>query len=134
MCEQCEKLQAQVTLLLDNNIRLNRDIQDLQRAKTPKLLANAKLYAANNTVLNFAYHMQSQTLLHVTSILVLVTSPGVLQIAERTIPVNGLTVLSFGWLGMVIRPEDLITLTQTSAGNMGLEFLGEELSDRGKRW
>ncbi len=115
-------------------IKLSRAILQLQASSTPKYLSNARLYLQGQTTLNFAYHTQAQVLLRVTTIIAVVSSPGTLQIADRNWPVNGFFFQYLGQDGMLIRPEDLITLTQNSAGNLGLEFLGQEMADRGKRW
>jgi len=120
--------------MLADNIALNRELLEMQRARIPKYLANARQYLAGGLQINFAYHTQSQQLMRVTCILAVVGSPGNLQIADRIIPLNGLTILYLGEEGMLIRPEDQILLTQTVPGAMGLEFFGEEMGDRGKRW
>jgi hypothetical protein len=121
--------------MLADNVALNRELLEMQRARIPKYLANARQYVAGGLQLNFAYHTQSQILLRVTCLLVTVGSPGNLQIGDRNIPVTGgMPPLYLGEEGMLIRPEDQIILTQTVPGAMGLEFFGEEMGDRGKRW
>lgn len=115
-------------------IKLQRAILALQKSSIPKYLSQARLYLLNQTSLNFALHTQSQVLMRVNCILVIVTSAAVLQIAERQIPFNSTEALYLGDDGMLIRPEDLITLTQTNPGTLGLEFFGQEMADRGARW
>lgn len=115
-------------------IKLQRAILQMQASSIPKYLTQARLYLQNQTTLNFALHTQSQVLLRVTTIIAVVTSPGVLQIGDRFWNINSLWVQYLGQDGMLIRPEDQIVLTQNVAGNLGLEFLGQEMADRGKRW
>lgn len=119
---------------LADNVALNRELLEMQRARIPKFLTNARQYLVSGVQINFAYHTQSQMLLRVTCILIVVGSPATLQINDRLIPVNGVTSLYLGEEGMLIRPEDQILLTQGTPGPMGLEFFGEEMADRGKRW
>lgn len=110
------------------------DLMNRQEQSIPTYLQNAKLYISNATSLQFNYHMQSQVLIRVTRLIVLAQSPATLVIGERSWPISGFTILDLGEDGMLITPETLITLTQTVAGNLGLEFLGQEMADRGKRW
>jgi hypothetical protein len=104
-----------------------------QISSLPKYLTNARLYLLNQTTLNFAWHMQSQQAMRVTTMIVLVSSAATLQIAERSWFFNGFTIQYLGDDGLVVRPEELVTLTQATPGAIGLEFLGTELYDRGKR-
>lgn len=134
MCDLChqtmEKLNEHMTLVA----QLQRELLQHQIAQVPKYLANARLYLQNQTTLNFAYHTQSQVLMHVTGMIVVVSSAATLQIGDRYWPVNGFWTPYFGKNALLIRPEDTIILTQASAGAIGLEFLGQEMADRGKRW
>jgi len=123
-----------IETLLEDNIKTNRALLDIQRARIPKYLTQAKLYNTSALSINFQYHTQAQVLIRVTTILIVVGSPASLVIGDRTIPVNGFAALYLGEEGMLIRPEDQITLTQNTLGPIGLEFLGEEMGDRGKRW
>lgn len=136
MCEACK--QAMATMDTDEKLvhlhHTMRDLMNKQEQSIPVYLQNAKLYLANVTSLQFNYHVQSQVLLKVTRIIVLCQSPATLVIAERSWPVNGFSILDLGNDGMLITPETLISLTQTTAGNLGLEFLGQEMADRGRRW
>lgn len=115
-------------------IKLQRAILQMQISSVPKYLANARLYLQNQTTLNFQAHVQSQVLLRVTCILVTVTSAATLQINDRFLSINSTQPLYLGNDGMLIRPEDVITLTQVNPGALGLEFFGQEMADRGKRW
>lgn len=117
-----------------DNVALNRELLEMQRARIPKFLTNARQYLISGVQINFGYHTQSQQLIRATCILIVVGSPATLQINDRVIPVNGVTSLYLGEEGMLIRPEDQILLTQGTPGPMGLEFFGEEMGDRGKRW
>lgn len=138
MCEQCHKLMTHMSTILadlEKNVAAsNRLLQDIQRARIPKFLANARLYEANGTSVNMAYHTQAQVLIRVTMMIIVVGSPATLVIGDRTWPINGFTTLYLGDEGLLIRPEDQVILTQNVAGLIGLEFFGEEMVDRGKRW
>jgi hypothetical protein len=134
MCEQCHALMTQIEALLKDNVATNKALLQMQRLRIPKYLANARQYLSSGTSLTFAYHTQAQILQRVTMIIAVVSSAGTLVIADRSWPVNGFTLIYLGEEGMLIRPEDNIVLTQASSGAMGLEFLGEEMGDRGKRW
>lgn len=116
---------------------LQKAVRDLilqQQISIPKYLANARQYLQNATTLNFAYHFQSQVLMRATTIVVTVTSAATLVIADRSWPINGFSILLLAPDGLLIRPEDNVVLTQASVGLLGLEFLGQEMPDRGKRW
>lgn len=136
MCETCR--QSMATMDVDEKlVHLHHTMHDLMRMQSqsiPKYLQNARLYISNATSLQFNYHMQSQVLLRVSRIIVETTSPAILTIGERTWPISGFTILDLGTDGMLITPETLITLVQTVTGDMGLEFLGQEMPDRGQRW
>lgn len=134
MCEQCHQLMQLVAKALEESASANRALLAWQRMGIPKYLSQARQYNPGATSINMAYHTQSQVLLRVTTIIADVGSPGTLTIGDRTWPVNGLTIIPLGYDGMLIRPEDLVTLTQQTSGPMGLEFLGQELGDRGARW
>lgn len=136
MCDACRK--ALATMDTDEKLvhlhHTMRDLMNRQEQSIPTYLQNAKLYISNATSLQFNYHMQSQVLIRVTRIITLAQSPATLVIGERSWPVNGFSILDLGDDGMLITPETLITLTQATAGNLGLEFLGQEMADRGRRW
>jgi hypothetical protein len=132
MCEKCERLMERVTDLVGQVAATNRLLQDWQRIQIPRYLTQARNYQLNATSLETS--TQTQMLIRVTSILVITTSPGLLTILERQIPVTGTVSLYLGPHGMLIRPEDVLTLTQQTAGNLGIELFGEEMVDRGHRW
>lgn len=138
MCKECQDLIKHMAHLLDelakNTAASNELLQIMQRASIPKYLSQARLYAQAQSSINMASHLQSQQLLNVMAMLVVVSSAATLTINERQIPLNSTQLLYFGEAGMLIRPEDTITLTQATAGPIGLEFFGEELNDRGRRW
>lgn len=138
MCKECQELAQHVTHLVNeltkNTAATDKLLKAIQRAKIPKMLSQARQYAVGTTQLNMQQHTQTQELLNVNAILVVVSSAATLVIQERQIPINATQLLYFGENGMLIRPEDTITLTQATAGPIGLEFFGEELADRGKRW
>jgi len=123
-----ELLKQQTALTL-----LQREIQQWQASSTPKYLTQARQYLQNATSLEFGYHRQSQVLIRVTMMLIQVSSPATLVIQDRSWPVNGFFPLYLGEAGLLIRPEDQVLLTQTTAGPLSLEWLGEEMYDRGKR-
>lgn len=135
MCEQCHQLMNIVTRALEESSAANRALLAFQKARIPKYLTQARQYIASGaTSLTMSFHTQAQSLIRVTMILIVVGSAGTLTIGERQIPVNGLTTLYLGEEGMLLPAETQITLTQTTAGAMGLEFFGEEMVDRGERW
>lgn len=142
MCETCHQTLTELSQhqevtnkVLASLVEVNRALLMHQRAQVPKLLQNARQYLSSATSLQMNWHMQTQQLLNVTSMIVTATSPGTLQINERTWSFNGQSIIVLGTMnGLVVRPEDYILLTQTTAGALGLEFLGEELPDRGQRW
>lgn len=138
MCKECQELAQHIMHLVNeltkNTAATDKLLKAMQRAKIPKMLSQARQYQASSLQVNMAMHTQSQELLNVSAILAVVSSAATLQIQDRLIPFNSTQLLYFGDDGMVIRPEDVITLTQTTAGPIGLEFFGEELADRGKRW
>lgn len=134
MCETCHEYMKKLDEHMTLQTQLQRELLQHQISSVPKYLTQARLYLQNATSLNFAYHTQSQILMHVTTMIVTVSSAATLIIQDRTWNFNGFTIQYFGKNGLLIRPEDLITLTQASSGNLGLEFLGQEMADRGKRW
>ena len=134
-CDECHRLLTSMHESLTNLTLLQRDLMQRQITDLPKYLTQARQYLKNATQLNFQYHMQSQTLMRVTTLIVTCTSAATLQIAERTFSFTGSTTQNYDQAGgLVIRPEDYIFLSQASAGDLGLEFLGQEIPDRGKRW
>lgn len=130
MCEHCEQNQQ----FQEKLINLVKEELLKARAQTPRYLTNARLYLISATSLNFLAHQQTQSLIRVTTIVVQTSSAGTLTIAERTWPINGFTVLPLEPDGLLVKPEDNITLTQGSAGLLSLELLGQEMADRGQRW
>lgn len=126
-CLECQAFQEKL-------IRLVQTEFALARAATPKYLKEARLYLPSATTLAFAFHTQAQSLLRITKIIVVVSSPGTLTISERVWPVNGLTVLDLAPDGLLIPAETSVNLVQNTAGLLSLEFFGQEMADRGQRW
>lgn len=137
-CTVCDELTKHIGHLVSElekqTATTNRLLQVMQRIKIPKYLTQARQYVQSGTTINLQFHTQAQMLIRVTMIVVVVTSAATLEIGDRSWPFNGFSTLYLGEEGLLIRPEDAITLTQTTAGAIGLEFFGEEMADRGNRW
>lgn len=123
MAEQMARLTAQYESLIK-----------LQRHLIPRYLQNMQFYQPNNTTIQLPY--QSQILVRLTSMIVVVSSAGTLSIGTFQMPVTpGMDPLQFGIDGMILDAnQDPITLTQTATGPLGLWCFGQEMADRGNRW
>lgn len=109
-------------------------LQQMQRHLIPRYLKNMQQFQANGTQVNLLY--QSQQVIRVTSMLIVVSSAGTLQIGNFiTLPVTpGDPPIDLGYDGMMIEPGQAITLTQTNAGAMGIWCMGQEMASEGLRW
>jgi hypothetical protein len=134
MCELCARNMERLGEQYSELIELQRMILQHQISELPKFLTQARLYLLSATQLNFNLHSQSQVAYRVTGWIVQTSSPGTLVMQDRSIPINGLDIRDLGVDGLILRPEDQVLLTQTVAGAISIEFFGQELADRGKRW
>ena len=123
-------------LLHEHMTRLEHMIKSMQR-DIPKVV-DEYLYMANATTLTLL--PQSQNLEMITGVLAIVTAagggtltlPG--RYGNRVIPLNqGNTFLAVGTEnnGLLLNNGDTRTLTQGTAGLLGLELFGVELPDKG---
>ena len=138
MCGLCAEMQTRLNALASaleqQNSSINLLLQEWQRAQIPRNLQQARLYVQSGIQINMAQHLQSQELLRVTAMIIVVSSAATLLVQERQIPITTSQFIYLGQNGWLIRSEDQFLLTQTNPGPLGLELLGEEMADRGRRW
>jgi hypothetical protein len=109
-------------------------LQAGQRHLIPRYLKNMYQYQASGTSINLAY--QSQMTIRITGMLIVVSSAGTLQIGSFfTLPVTpGMIPPALGIDGLMVEPGQSLTLTQASAGQIGIWCMGQEMASEGKRW
>lgn len=121
---------------LQNNLfeQYNKQLYDLaevikqqNRIQTAAFI-DEKMYVPNDTVINL--NAQTKNVVKISSVMVVLTSAGTLKIGDRTFT---LQAGQYFWQGLVwlLNPEDTRQLTQTSAGVMGLELMGQSLVNTG---
>lgn len=111
-----------------------QSLQRFQHHLIPRYLQNMHQFQANGTQVNLLY--QSQQVIRVTCFLIIVSSAGNLQIGNFiTIPCTpGMLPLNLGIDGMMLEPGQALTLSQGSAGPIGLMAMGQEMASEGQRW
>lgn len=129
-----ENLGKRITELASKIDAGYQSLIQFQKHNIPRYLRNMQIFSANGTSVELQY--QSQLLHRITCFLIVVSSPGTLQIGQKwVLPVTpGMLPLDLGFEGMVLDPGQQIVLTQNAAGAMGLWAFGQELPDRGNRW
>lgn len=108
-------------------------LQAGQKHLIPRYLKNMYQWQANGTQISLAY--QSQTVIRITGLIIVVFNPGSLQIGNFfTLPVTpGMLVPPLGPDGLMLEPGQALTLTQSPAGQIGLWAMGQEMASEG-RW
>lgn len=129
--------ESRLALMLQQHMqRLEHMIKSMQR-DIPKIV-DEYLYMQNATTLTLL--PQSQNMEMITGIFVVVTAPGGGTLTlpgrygNRVIPVNqGNTFFPVGTdnNGLLLNNGDARTLTQGTAGILGLELFGIEIPDKG---
>jgi hypothetical protein len=100
---------------------------DTLRRSIPSYV-DERAYFASGTLINLT--PQSNNLELITSMIITVTSAGVLTLNDRVLNFTAGNYV-YSNLGILLRLEDIRTLSQATPGVMSLELMGIELPDKG---
>lgn len=129
-----EELTKQMTRMAEALERYYHSLQAAQKHLIPRYLKNMYSYQASASSLTLLY--QSQQVIRITGLLVVVSSAGQLSIGNFwQMPVSaGMLPFDFGYDGLMVEPGQALTLTQTTPGQIGMWAMGQEMASEGLRW